>query len=255
MSARRPCQRLDYQQRKISCAAPSVVAALSSQSTNCDCRVHSVEGIGSSFAFSLPVSVMWRGSRPPNSDPDDVAARAVPATVRSDSLFVRSKPWLNAEPRSVSKTLNLVDALPEDMMGWRLVQKMPLTLAEERAALGLRLNEKPHRESERPGSGHGLPPQLDATVHTAAAAGAAAVPPRERASAGLDLVFKGGGMVLSNVRPLHSEMHGYPMILSVDNEPLNQLVIRNLLIPKHYSLVEADSGQTALEYLETCKAR
>eukprot|EP00798_Chlamydomonas_sp_ICE-L_P018021 gene18021-24433_t len=53
-------------------------------------------------------------------------------------------------------------------------------------------------------------------------------------------------------RPFYLEMHGSCMILSVDDDPINQMVVENLLEPEGYVVQQAMDGIKALHFLDSC---
>lgn len=52
------------------------------------------------------------------------------------------------------------------------------------------------------------------------------------------------------VKPFYREVHGRCMILSVDDDPINQMVVDNLLAPEGYLINQAMNGTAALKFLE-----
>eukprot|EP00798_Chlamydomonas_sp_ICE-L_P018006 gene18006-24415_t len=68
-----------------------------------------------------------------------------------------------------------------------------------------------------------------------------------------DLVTRGkdGEEVM---KPFYRAVHGGCMVLSVDDDPINQMVVDNLLTPAGYTVEQAMDGLEALEFLENCTA-
>jgi len=51
------------------------------------------------------------------------------------------------------------------------------------------------------------------------------------------------------MKPFYREKHGGCMVLSVDDDPINQMVVDNLLSPEGYKVEQALGGQEALDFL------
>ncbi|GAX78845.1 hypothetical protein CEUSTIGMA_g6283.t1 [Chlamydomonas eustigma] len=56
------------------------------------------------------------------------------------------------------------------------------------------------------------------------------------------------------VKQFYREKHGSCMVLSVDDDPINQMVVENLLVPDGYKVEQAMNGSEALEFLTNCDA-
>ncbi|MEW5309073.1 MAG: hypothetical protein WDW38_000984 [Sanguina aurantia] len=85
--------------------------------------------------------------------------------------------------------------------------------------------------------------------------------PRElpRSSLPLPLQQPGGGLLGSAQagparRQAHSVKHGRYLLLSVDDDPVNQSVVRSLLSSTGYEIVTVPSGPAAVAYLEACES-
>eukprot|EP00798_Chlamydomonas_sp_ICE-L_P018023 gene18023-24435_t len=55
------------------------------------------------------------------------------------------------------------------------------------------------------------------------------------------------------MKPFYREVHGGCMVLSVDDDPINQMVVDNLLAPEGYVIHQAMNGTAALKFLEDCE--
>ncbi|KAG1677387.1 hypothetical protein FOA52_010767 [Chlamydomonas sp. UWO 241] len=56
-----------------------------------------------------------------------------------------------------------------------------------------------------------------------------------------------------DVKKFHHVVHGTPLVLSVDDDPINQMVIEDLLSNEGYKIVPSLSGHEALDYLDECE--
>lgn len=63
-----------------------------------------------------------------------------------------------------------------------------------------------------------------------------------------------GGAPGSTGRLFHRQVYGQQMVLSVDDDPVNQMVVCNLLQPLGYKLVQAMNGREAVHVLKQCHA-
>ena len=51
------------------------------------------------------------------------------------------------------------------------------------------------------------------------------------------------------MKPFYREKNGSCMVLSVDDDPINQMVVESLLVPDGYKVEQAMNGSEALEFL------
>ena len=64
--------------------------------------------------------------------------------------------------------------------------------------------------------------------------------------------FSGGGVPLGSLKPTHNEVHGQALILSIDDEPTNQLVINEIVRSQDYAMHQVRPSTAATQASGCC---